>query len=164
MVTLAGLTTLNVAGLRDRVASFVGAQGFVPRPEIRSIAVLPLEGLSRNPDEDHFAEGVTEGVITDLAEHGALRVISRQSVIHYKGTQKSVPEIAQELNVDAVVEGTVLRSGARVRITAQLIQVRPERHLWAETYERDAKDSLALQDEVASPIARKIETSLNPAK
>ena len=109
---------------------------------LNSIAVLPLANLSGDPSEEFFADGMTDQLITDLAEVGSLRVISRTSVMHYKGTKKGLPEIARELNVDAIVEGSVVRSGQRVRVTAQLIQAPTDQHLWAETYDRDLGDVL----------------------
>src|SRR5205823_8154971 len=109
---------------------------------IRSLAVLPLDNLSGDASQDYFADGMTDELITDLAQIRALRVISRTSVMVYKGARKPLPEIARELNVDAVVEGTVLRSGEQVRITAQLIQTPADRHLWAESYEGDLHDTL----------------------
>jgi TolB-like protein/Flp pilus assembly protein TadD len=132
------------------------------RPRIESIAVLPLENLSRDPEQEYFADGMTEELITDLAKISALKVISRTSVMHYKGTQKTVPEIAKELGVDALIEGSVQRSGSRVRITAQLIHAPADRHLWAESYERDLRDVLALQGEVARAIANQIRVTLTP--
>jgi TolB-like protein/DNA-binding winged helix-turn-helix (wHTH) protein/Tfp pilus assembly protein PilF len=129
-------------------------------PVIGSLAVLPLENLSRDPDQEYFADGVTDELITDLGKIGALRVISRTSIMRYKGFRKPLAEIARELNVDAVLEGTVRRAGNRVRITAQLIQVNPEKHVWAETYERDMRDVLALQEDVAHDIAGKIRIKL----
>ena len=155
------LLALNVTGLRDRVLRGVGAV-HEPPPQIQSIAVLPLENLSRDSEQEYFAEGMTEALITDLGKVSALRVISRTSVMHYKGTAKTLPEIARELNVDAVVEGAVMRSGDRVRITAQLIQAATEKHLWAETYERDLRDVLALQGEVARDITNEIQIKLTP--
>ena len=132
----------------------------VPPVKIESLAVLPLANLSGNPDEEYFAEGMTEALITELGKVHALRVISRQSVMQYKATGKSVPQIARELNVDAVVEGSALRAAGKVRITTQLIQANPERHLWAESYERNVSDVIALQREVAFAIAREIRVSL----
>jgi serine/threonine protein kinase/tetratricopeptide (TPR) repeat protein len=132
------------------------------RPRIGSLAVLPLENLSRDPEQEYFAEGMTDELITDLAKIGALRVISRTSVMQYKGTQKPIAQIAKELQVDAVIEGTVLRSGNRVRITAQLIAAPTERHVWAESYERDLSDVLFLQNEVARTIAQQIRAQLTP--
>ena len=131
-------------------------------PRIRSLAVLPLANLSGDPEQDYFADGITEELITDLAQVKALRVISRTSVMRYKTNNESVPDIGRELKVDAVVEGSVQRSGNRVRITAQLIQTSTDRHLWAETFERDLKDVLSLRDEVASAIARKIQIEITP--
>ncbi len=128
---------------------------------IRSLAVLPLENLSGDA-EDYFADGMTDELITDLAQIGALRIISRTSVMPYKGVRKPLPVIAHELNVDAVVEGTVLRSGNQVRITAQLIQASADRHLWAKSYEGDLRNTLSLQKEVASAIADQIRIELTP--
>ncbi|PYV23788.1 MAG: hypothetical protein DMG24_13165 [Acidobacteria bacterium] len=129
---------------------------------IQSIAVLPLQNLSGDPEQEYFADGMTDEMIANLAKIGALRVISRTSVMHYKGTHKSLPEIGRELKVDAILEGTVLRSGGRVRITAQLIQASTDMHVWAETYERDLSDVLALQSEVARSIANGIRIKLTP--
>ena len=131
-------------------------------PKIRSLAVLPLENLSRDESQDYFADGMTDALISDLGQIGALRVISRTSVMTYKGVRKPLPDIARELNVEAVVEGTVLRSAERVRITAQLIQVPHENHLWAQSYEGDLQDTLALQNSVARAIAQQIQVTLNP--
>ena len=133
-----------------------------PTKRISSIAVLPLENLSRNPEQEYFADGMTEELITDLAKIGALRVISRTSVMQYKGTKKSVPEIGRELNVDSVLEGSVLHAGDRVRISAQLIRTSTDEHLWAEAYDRDPGDVLALQSELALTIARQINVTLSP--
>ena len=132
------------------------------RSVIRALAVLPLANMSRDPEQDYFAEGMTEQLITDLSKIGALKVISRTSSMRYKGTSKSLPEIAEELKVDAVVEGSVLRVGDRVRITAQLIHALSDSHLWAESYERDTRDVLLLQSEVARAIARQIEVVITP--
>lgn len=135
-----------------------------PTPTIASIVVLPLENLSGDPSQEYFADGMTDALIGDLAKIGELRVISRTSSIHYKGTKKSLPDIARELNVDAVVEGTVQRSGDRVRIRAQLIHAATDTHLWVETYERDVRDVLELQSEIAQAIARKIQIKTSPAE
>ena len=129
---------------------------------LSSIAVLPLANLSGDPSEEFFADGMTDQLITDLAKIGSLRVISRTSVIQYKGTKKDLPEIARELNVDAIVEGSVVRSGQRVRVTAQLLQARTDRHLWAETYDRDLGDVLKLQGEFADAIAQQVRAQLTP--
>src|SRR5439155_19057617 len=128
---------------------------FAPRG-VESIAVLPLENLSRDPDQEFFADGMTEALITTLAQIQALRVVSRTSAMQYKGARKPLPQIARELRVDAVVEGTVARFGNRVRITAQLIEASSDRHLWARSYERDMSDVMALQGEVARAIADEI--------
>jgi TolB-like protein/DNA-binding winged helix-turn-helix (wHTH) protein/Tfp pilus assembly protein PilF len=133
-----------------------------PPAGIRSLAVLPLDNLSGDASQDYFADGMTDELITDLAQISALRVISRTSVMVYKGARRPLPEIARELNVDAVVEGTVLRSGEQVRITAQLIQTPADRHLWAESYEGDLHDTLALQKKVARAIAEHIRIELTP--
>ncbi len=116
---------------------------------IRSIAVLPLENLSGDASQNYFADGMTDELITDLAQISALRVISRTSVMVYKGARKPLPQIARELNVDAVVEGTVLRSGDEIRITAQLIEASTDKHLWSQSYEGGLRDTLALQNRVA---------------
>jgi TolB-like protein/DNA-binding winged helix-turn-helix (wHTH) protein/Tfp pilus assembly protein PilF len=130
--------------------------------EIHSIAVLPLENLSKDPGQDYFSDGITDALTTELAQIGSLRVISRTSSMHFKGTRETLPQIAHELNVDAVVEGTVARSENRVRVTAQLIEASSDRHLWARSYERDLKDVLELQDEVARDIAEEIRVKLKP--
>ncbi len=129
---------------------------------IESLAVLPLENLSHDPEQDYFAEGTTEELTTALAKISALRVISRTSVMQYKGTKKPIPQIAQELNVDAVLEGTVTRDQGRVRITAQLIGTAPEKHLWAEKYEGSLSEVLNLQDAVAKAVAHEIQIKVTP--
>jgi TolB-like protein/DNA-binding winged helix-turn-helix (wHTH) protein/Tfp pilus assembly protein PilF len=129
---------------------------------IRSLAVLPLENLSGDASQNYFADGMTDELITDLAQISALRVISRTSVMVYKGARKPLPQIARELNVDAVVEGTVLRSGDQVRITAQLIEASTDKHLWSHSYQGELRDSLALQNRVASAVADQIRINLTP--
>ena len=129
---------------------------------IRSLAVLPLDNLSADASQNYFADGMTDELITDLAQISALRVISRTSVMVYKGARKPLPQIARELNVDAVVEGTVLRSGDQVRITAQLIEASTDKHLWSQSYEGELRDTLALQNRVASAIADQIRINLTP--
>jgi eukaryotic-like serine/threonine-protein kinase len=131
-----------------------------PVGAITSLAVLPLANLSRDPEQDYFADGITEALIADLSRIGSLRVVSRTSVMRYKATAKPLPEIARELRVDGIVEGSVLRSGDRVRITAQLIRAADDRHLWAESYERELRDVLALQGAVAHAIASEIKGRL----
>jgi TolB-like protein/DNA-binding winged helix-turn-helix (wHTH) protein/Tfp pilus assembly protein PilF len=132
------------------------------RTAITSLAVLPLTNLSGDPEQEYFADGMTEELITDLAKIGALRVISRTSVMNYKGARKLLPSIARELNVDAVVVGSVQKSAGRVRIAVQLIEARTDRHLWADTYERDLRDVLAMENEVARVIAEEIRLKLTP--
>lgn len=129
---------------------------------IRSLAVLPLEDHSGEPGDEYFADGMTEALITCLAKIRALRVISRTSAMQYRGARKSLPQIATELNVDAVIEGSVLRSGDRVRIAAQLIHASTDQHLWAESYERDFKDVLSLQSEIAQRIADEVRVTVTP--
>jgi serine/threonine protein kinase/Flp pilus assembly protein TadD len=131
-------------------------------PKVQSLAVLPLENLSGDVDQEYFAEGMTEELITQLAQISALRVISRTSVMPYQKSHNPVSEIARQLQVDAIVEGSVTKSGQRVRITAQLIQASTEKHLWAESYERDLNDVLSLQGEVARDIAREIRITVTP--
>jgi TolB-like protein/DNA-binding winged helix-turn-helix (wHTH) protein/Tfp pilus assembly protein PilF len=133
-----------------------------PSPSIRSLAVLPLENLSGDASQDYFADGMTEQLIATLGQISALRVISRTSVMGYKGARKPLPQIARELNVDAVIEGSIMRSGGRVRITAQLIEAIADRHLWAQSYDGDLRDTLALQSRVARAIADEIRVSVQP--
>ena len=148
----------NLGGVRDRL--FRAS----PAGRIQSIAVLPLENLSRDPEQQYFADGMTEELITDLAQLHALRVISRTSAMRYKGSPKSIPEIAKELSVDAVLEGSVERVGDRVRINAQLIYAPTDTHVWAEKYDRDLRDILALQGEVAQAISGEIQAQLDPSE
>ena len=124
--------------------------------------MLPLENLSHDPSQDYFSDGMTDELITELGQISELRVISRTSAMTYKGAHKSLPQIARELNVDAVVEGTVLRSGNQVRITAQLIQAPADKHLWAQSYEGDLRETLTLQRQVARAIAEEIRIELTP--
>lgn len=152
------LAILGLAVIRWRYHSPANAS---PGNPIRSLAVLPLENLSGDA-QDYFADGMTDELITDLAQIGALRVISRTSVMPYKGARKSLPVVARELNVDAIVEGTVLRSGDQVRITAQLIQASADKHLWAQSYQGDLRNTLSLQKQVASAIADQIRIELTP--
>jgi len=153
---LALLLSLNLGGLRQRFLRTSAAA------KVPSIAVLPLENLSGDPAQEYFVDGMTEALITDLGKIGELRVISRTSVMRYKSTKKPLREIASELQVDAFVEGTVVRSGDRVRITANLVQASPEKHLWADSFERDLRSVLALQDDVSRAIANGIRVRLTP--
>ena len=123
--------------------------------------MLPLRNLSGEPAQEYFADGMTEALITNLGKVGGLRVISRTSAMHYKGSRQTLPEIARQLRVDAVVEGAVLREGGRVRITAQLVEASTDRHLWAETYEADLRNVLALEDEVARAITNEVKIRLS---
>lgn len=160
LAALAGVAIVVVASA-GRIHDWISGR---PRPtsQISALAVIPLENLSGKRDEDYFADGMTDELITDLAKTSSARITSRTSVMRYKGTRKSVREIGQELNVEAVVEGTVTRSGDSVRITAQLIQVATDMHLWAETYERNLSEVLPLQSEVATDIARRISSVVRP--
>jgi eukaryotic-like serine/threonine-protein kinase len=133
---------------------------FGPAQSVRTIAVLPLLNLTGDTSQDYFADGMTEALTTDLARMESLQVISRSSTMGYKGSKKTLPEMAKELHADAVVEGSVQRSGDRVRITAQLVRASTDKHLWADSYERDFHDILALQDDVASAIAKQIQFRL----
>jgi pentatricopeptide repeat protein len=160
---LAGLTTAGVlailafstSGLRERLSRKNAAAN------LRSLAVLPLKNLSGDPAQEYLAEGMTEELIGRLAGIRNLRVISRTSVMRFKDTQLSVPEIAKTLGVDAVVEGSVMRLGSHIRVHAQLIRAATDDHFWSESYDRDLRDVLALQSEVAQAIARKVEVTLS---
>src|SRR6266446_1877407 len=132
-------------------------------PTIRSVAVLPLENLSDTPEQEFFADGLTESLITALAKIGGLRVISRTSIMQYKRVRQTLPQIARELSVDAIVEGSVRRDGDRVRITAELIEGLTDQHLWTESYDRDLRDILSLQSQVAAAIAGEIHAKLRPS-
>ncbi len=131
-------------------------------PPIRSIAVLPLENLSGDPEQEYFTAGMTEALISDLAKIASLSVVSRTSVMQYAGARKPLPEIALELGADEVVEGSVLRAGRGVRVSVQLIDARRDRHLWSQSYERDLSDILRLQSEVARAVAREVQLKLAP--
>jgi TolB-like protein/DNA-binding winged helix-turn-helix (wHTH) protein/Flp pilus assembly protein TadD len=129
---------------------------------IRSLAVLPLDNLSGDSSQDYFADAMTDELITDLAKVGALRITSRTTVTLYRHTHKTLPEIARELNVDGIVEGSIVRSGGRVRITAQLIHASSDRHIWADAYEGDLGDALRLQSDVAKAITQQVQAQLTP--
>ena len=164
LIGLAAVVVVSVAAValfksKGPLFSRVASDGSA----IRSIVVLPLKNLSNDPEQQYFADAMTEELITRLASLEGLRVISRTSAMKYKNTDKLLPQIASELHVDAVVEGSVLRSGGRVRITAQLVHGATDHHLWAESYERDEQDVLELQNEVTRDIARKISLKLSPA-
>ena len=144
---------LAVAATRNRPQE-------VPEAAIRSVAVLPFDSLSSAPDDEYLADGITDALITELAGIRSLRVISRQSVVRYKDSEKGLPEIARELDVDALVEGTVLRGGDRLRVTAQLVHGPRDRHLWARSFERAAGDMLGLQADIARAVAAGVRATL----
>lgn len=163
----------SVATWGALVVIVLAAFGFVERRHwpgsakaagVSSIAVLPLENLTGDSTQDYFADGMTDALITDLAQIGALRVISHTSVEQYKGTRKPLPQIAKELNVDAVIEGSVARSGNRVRVNAQLIQAVNDEHLWARAYEGSMTDVLTLQNDISRNIADEIQVRLMPGE
>ncbi len=159
-VALAAVVLLSGLGwwlVRERA----GLGGPVDGP-IVSLAVLPLQNLMGDPEQEYFVDGMSEALIADLSKIGALKVISRTSVMQYKDARKPLREIARELGVDGIIEGSVLRADGRVRITAQLIRAATDTHLWAESYERDLQDVLRLQSEVAQAIAREIEIVVTP--
>jgi len=139
-----------------------GDRATEPEPAIRSLAVLPMANLSADPHQEYFADGMTDALITDLAKIRAVKVISRTSVMRYRGVNKPLPQIARELGVDGIIEGAVQRSGERVRITVQLIRAATDTHQWAESYERDSQDVLSLQGEVAHAVAGEIKVALTP--
>lgn len=154
VVAIAVLAGLSLSSVRERV----GGRSSTPR--IQSLAVLPLVNLSSDADQDYFADGMTEALTTDLGKISALRVISRTSAMQYKSSKKPLREIARELNVDALVEGTVARSGNHMRITANLVQASPEKHIWAESYESEVGDALAVQGKIAQEVARQVQVTL----
>jgi TolB-like protein/DNA-binding winged helix-turn-helix (wHTH) protein/Flp pilus assembly protein TadD len=156
------LLTVLVAGIATGLLMYQAhRQNNAALPETVSLIVLPFQNLSGNSEQEYFVDGMTDELITELAKIRSLRVISRTSAMRYKGAVKPLATIARDLPVDAVVEGTVLRSGDRLRITAQLIRVVPEQHLWAESYERDLRDVLALQRDVARAIVHEIQIKLS---
>ena len=154
VLALVSVLALSAIWLRNRLAATP------PTPRIRSLAVLPLQNLSTDPAQEYFSDGMTDALITDLAQLGSIKVISRTSSMQYKQTKKSLPEIARDMNVDGIVEGTVQRSGDRVRITAQLIYGPADKHLWARTYDRELRDALELQGEVAHDIVQNISVNV----
>lgn len=158
VVCLGAITLLTLHYMRNASATELETD------RINSVVVLPLENLSPDKNEDYFADGMTDELIARLATVSSLRVLSRTTAMAYKGTHKSLPEIARELNIGAVVEGAVVRSGDHVRITAELVQVPADRHIWAETYESPIGDSLALQNQVATAIVNAIRIKLTPVE
>ena len=151
---VATLFGFDIGGLRQRL--LVRASS----PVIHSLAVIPLANLSNDPNQEYFSDGMTDALITDLAQIGSVKVISRTSSMQYKQTKKSLPEIARELNVDGIVEGTVQRAGDRVHISAQLIYAASDKHLWAKSYEGDMSDVFALERDVTEDIARQVQAKL----
>jgi TolB-like protein/DNA-binding winged helix-turn-helix (wHTH) protein len=156
LAVAAVLVGLNVRGWRDRLLARR------PKPQIQALAVLPLANLSGDPEQEYFADGMTESLITELGKISSPRVISRQSVMQYKSSKKSLQQIAGELKVDAVLEGAVERSGDRVRVTMHLSQAFPDRQLWAQEYDRHIKDVLSLQGEIARAVTDEIQVKLTP--
>ena len=156
MAMTAVLVGLNVRGWRDRL--FTG----LPRPQIQALAVLPLTNLSGDPEQEYFADGMTEALITELGKVSSPRVMSRQSVMQYKSSKKSLREVAEELKVDAILEGAVERSADRIRVTIHLSQAVPERQLWAQEYNRSLRDTLTLQGEIARAVTDEIQVKLTP--
>jgi TolB-like protein/DNA-binding winged helix-turn-helix (wHTH) protein/tetratricopeptide (TPR) repeat protein len=153
-VALAVVLGLNTEGTRDRLL------GKSAGPRIQSLAVLPLQNLTADPAQEYFSDGMTDALITDLAQIGSVKVISRRSSMQYKQTKKSLPEIARELNVEGIVEGTVQHSGDRVRITVQLLHGPSDRHIWTKSYERDMRDVFALERDVTEDITRQVQAQL----
>jgi TolB-like protein/DNA-binding winged helix-turn-helix (wHTH) protein/Tfp pilus assembly protein PilF len=156
-VVLAAAFATNLGSIRTRI------MGLHPGPpRISSIAVIPLESLSGDRDQEYFADALTDELITSLAKMGSTRIVSRSSILRYKGTKQSIPEIGRDVDADAIIEGTVTRSGNRMRITAQLIHVSTDRHLWAEAYEQNLSEVLDLQSRVATDIAHKVGIVIRP--
>jgi TolB-like protein/DNA-binding winged helix-turn-helix (wHTH) protein/Flp pilus assembly protein TadD len=156
------LIWIGAAAVFAAIAVIAAARFYAPPPRIGAIAVLPLANLSEDRGQDYFADGMTEALITELAQLRDIRVISRTSVMPYKESKKSLPEIAQDLNVDGIVEGGVLRSGGRVRVTAQLIHAVSDHHLWARSYERDESNIVTLQRDLAAAITEALRGELTP--
>jgi eukaryotic-like serine/threonine-protein kinase len=155
VAVVGALASFNVGGWRERLFP-------AGTPKIHSLAVLPLANLSKDPEQEYFVEGMADELITELAQISGLRVISRTSTMRYLHSPQPVPEIAKELGVDAIIEGSVERSGDQVRITAQLIDGRTDTHLWAHSYQRDLRDVLSMQSEVARAIAGEVQVQLTP--
>jgi eukaryotic-like serine/threonine-protein kinase len=155
-ITLLAIISLTAVGLGWYWLNSANAT----RPQIRSLAVLPLENLSGDTSQEYFADGMTEALISNLSQIKDLKVISRTSVMRFKGSRESLPEIAKALGVDAVIEGSVLKAGDRVRVTAQLIHAATDAHMWAQNYERDLSDILKLQSDVSQAIAREVKAKL----
>jgi TolB-like protein/DNA-binding winged helix-turn-helix (wHTH) protein len=157
-LVLAAAFATNLGSIRSRIVSRLHPGP----PRISSIAVIPVESLSGDRDQQYFADSLTDELITSLAKMGSTRIVSRASVLRFKGTKQTIPEIGRDLDADAIIEGTVTRSGNRMRITAQLIQVSTDMHLWAEAYEQNLSEALDLQSRVATDIARKVGIVIRP--
>src|SRR6266567_572688 len=162
---------LAIGGIAAAMALLLAAWGLLPQkwrpgagPRITKLAVLPLENVSGDPNQEYFADGMTEILITDLTQIGALKVISRTSAMQFKGAKKSLPEIAKQLGVDAVITGSVMKSGEQVRITAALVDGSTDVQLWTRTYQRELTDVLTLQGEVAEAIAGEIQARMTPSE
>src|SRR6267378_2642298 len=162
-IVLGALIVILAVGLTWFGRARTVSQPIIASTRIRSLAVLPLENFSGSPDQDYLSDGMTEALISRLSTIHALHVISRTSAMHFKGTRKSLPAIGKELNVDAVVEGSVLRSGDKIRITVQLIRADTDEHLWTGTFDRELQDVLTLQNDVTNGIARHVEVAVNGA-
>src|SRR5437762_1660542 len=160
LMVLLGIITLAAIITIALVLSRGGAKG-ASQPAIKSLAVLPFENLSGDATQEYLADGMTEALIGRLAGIHNLRVISRTSAMHFKGTHLAVPEIARTLGVDAIVEGSVMRGGSRIRVQAQLIRAATDEHFWSESYDRELRDVLALQSDVAQSIAQKVEVTVS---
>ncbi|MBV9764150.1 MAG: winged helix-turn-helix domain-containing protein [Acidobacteriaceae bacterium] len=160
---IASVVLLSAALILKQIHWRFTFTGLPPARQIRSLAVLPLENLSNDPNQEYFADGLTDELITQLAKLGGVRVISRTSVMPYKKVRRPLGEIAADLEVDALVEGTVSRSDQKVKITAQLVEANKERHLWAESFERDITDIVGIQRDISLAIARQIHSALSPA-
>ena len=161
--TMAGVVAALVLAVLFAALTMWNRQRAAGPEPLQSLAVLPLQNLSGDPAQDYFSDGMTEALITDLAKIPGLKVISRTSIMQYRDSHKQLPQIARELGVDGIVEGSVLRSGDRVRITAQLVRGATDQHIWADSYERNMRDLLALQDEVSHSIATQIKKEIAPA-
>jgi len=157
-LALVGMLALGLPAIA--YLAWRGDAGRAALPKIKSLAVLPLENLSGDPAQEYLADGMTEALIGRLATINGLRVISRTSAMQFKDTRKTVPEIGEELNVDSIVEGSVIREGNRIRVQAQLIRAATDEHLWSATYDRELRDVLVLQSEVSQAIAGKVEVAL----
>jgi TolB-like protein len=157
---LAMFSTVAVMAIAALLLQYRRSAIHQPMPAVRSVAVLPLKNLSGDPTQEYFSDGMTESIIARLSTIRGLRVISRTSVMRFKDTKLAVSEIAQTLQVDAIVEGSVIREGDRIRVRAQLIRAASDDHFWSETYDRELRDVLALESEVAQSIAEKVEASV----